>query len=174
LNLLSRKDEIFLQIAATLGSLSTCDRAFIGAVVTQEGRAICWGYNGAPPGLPHCDENYHGWARAFRVFARETGKKSWTKLEEEMWCQAFVADHGCRNSTHAEANALAAAAKQGISTDGGTLYVSQSPCLTCSRLIVAAGIVRVVYDTMYRDHSGIELLKTAGVEIDDRDQNRSR
>jgi dCMP deaminase len=140
---MTRKDLIFLEIADNLGSLSTCDRAYIGAVVTREGRCVCWGYNGAPPGLPHCDENEHGWA----------GRGG-----------SHITDRGCRNATHAEANALAAAAKQGISTDDGTLYVSQSPCLNCARLLIAAGIVRVVYGTMYRDTSGIDLLKTAGVE----------
>jgi deoxycytidylate deaminase len=57
----NRKDLIFLEIAGNLGSLSTCDRANIGAVITKEGRCVAWGYNGAPPGLPHCDENNHGW-----------------------------------------------------------------------------------------------------------------
>ena len=70
---------------------------------------------------------------------------------------------GCRNATHAEANALAFAARQGISTDGATLYVTVSPCLDCSRLLIAAGIVTVIYEEEYRDDRGIELLRRAGV-----------
>ena len=154
-----RKDLIFLEIADNLGSLSTCDRAFIGAVVTKEGRCVCWGYNGAPPGLPHCDENEHGWlAEAEAVW----GDVSESNVKVAV--HHALQEHGCKNSTHAEANALAAAAKQGISTDGGTLYVSQSPCLNCARLLIAAGIVRIVYGTMYRDESGLELLRKAKVQ----------
>src|SRR5262245_10390463 len=120
------KDQVFMEIAHNLGELSTCDRARIGAVVVREGRCVCWGYNGAPPGLPHCEENEHGWAG-----------------------MAEPCMEGCRNATHAEANALAFAARQGVSTDGGTLYVSQSPCLTCARLVIAAGITAVKYGKMY-------------------------
>src|SRR5262245_40962958 len=139
------KDQVFLEIAHTLGELSTCDRAHIGAVVTHEGRCVAWGYNGAPPGLPHCDENWHGWA------------------ESGTWKDRDLREFGCKNASHAEANAISFAARQGISTDNGTLYVSQSPCLTCSRLIIAAGIKRVVYGTMYRDQAGVKLLRAAGI-----------
>ena len=71
---------------------------------------------------------------------------------------------GCRNATHAEANALAFAARQGISTDGGTLYVTVSPCNVCARLLIAAGIVSVWYDEEYRDRRGLELLEEAGIK----------
>jgi dCMP deaminase len=137
------KVETFLMIAHTLGGLSTCDRAAIGAVITRQGRCIAWGYNGAPPGLPHCSQNNHGWD---------------TDLG--------VASHtGCRNATHAEANAIAFSARQGTSTEHTTLYVTQSPCLNCARLIIAAGIAEVVYATEYRDTAGIELLEQAGLLV---------
>jgi dCMP deaminase len=98
----------------------------------RDGRCVTWGYNGAPPGLPHCQH-----------------------LGDVM---------PCTNATHAEANALAFAARQGISTEGGTLYVTLSPCDVCARLLIAAGIERVVYEEEYRDPSGIELLTEAGVK----------
>lgn len=72
---------------------------------------------------------------------------------------------GCKNATHAEANALAYAARQGISTDGCTLYVTVSPCDTCSRLLIAAGIRRVVWHEEYRDPAGLNLLAEANVEL---------
>jgi len=142
------KDDVFLRIAQAIGTLSTCDRGAVGAVITMNGRAISWGFNGAPEGLPHCDENGHGWDHLpnYRYI-----------LPEDM--------PGCRNATHAEANAIAFAARQGISTDGGTLYVECSPCDTCARLLVAAGLRRVVFARAYRDSSGVELLEKAGVEI---------
>lgn len=161
----STKDKVFLEIAVTLGQLGTCDRAKVGAVITRGGRAISWGYNGAPPGMPHCDENKHGWwshltpddirnAPPEIVRAWEEG------AEEGLW------EQGCRNATHAEANAIAFAARQGISTDGGTLYVERSPCDTCARLCVAAGIARVVCFTMYRDDTGRQLLESAGIPVE--------
>ena len=139
------KDEVFLGIAWRVGTLGTCDRAEVGAVIVRDGRAISWGYNGAPPGAPHCDENDHGW--------------------DNVPIDNVYKGLGCRNATHAEANALAFAARQGISTDGATLYVTVSPCEVCSRLLIAAGIVRVCYDELYRDSTGLDLLDNSGVEI---------
>lgn len=55
------KDAVFLAIAGHLCNLGTCDRAYVGAVITRSGRCVSWGYNGAPPRAPHCDENNHGW-----------------------------------------------------------------------------------------------------------------
>lgn len=131
-----------MRVAEQLAALSTCDRKHVGAVIVKDGRAVSWGFNGAPPGQPHCSENNHGWAPKFKA-----------KVEEM----------GCRNATHAEANALAFAAKQGISTEGATCFVTLSPCDTCSRLLVAAGIVRIAYSEEYRnglgDIQGLEVVQ---------------
>jgi len=126
------KDQVFMAIAKNLASLGTCNRNYVGAVVIRQGRCITWGYNGAPPGLPHC---HH------------------------------IDDEPCTNATHAEANALAFAARQGISTEGATLYVTISPCDSCSRLLIAAGIETVIYEEEYRDTRGLELLRLAGVRV---------
>lgn len=147
-----QKDNVFLEIAALLGTLGTCDRAYVGAVVVKDGRCVTWGYNGAPSGLPHCDENDHGWRE---VFEPPSGQQKMQALEMM----------GCRNATHAEVNALAYAARQGISTEGGTLYVERSPCIDCARLLISAGISRVVYSVEYRDPAGVDLLRKAGVQV---------
>jgi dCMP deaminase len=65
---------------------------------------------------------------------------------------------------HAEANAILKVAKSTQSSEGATLYVTMSPCLECSKLIIQAGITRVVYSERYRDDSGLELLHRAGIE----------
>lgn len=127
------KDRVFLDIAVRLGELGTCSRARVGAVLTKEGRAISWGYNGAPPGVAHC-------------------------------VHLADSEEPCLVATHAEANAVSFAARQGISTEGGTLYVERSPCRSCAALIIAAGIERVVYAYPYRDDSGLFLLVEAGVD----------
>ena len=77
----------------------------------------------------------------------------------------MVSRFGCRNVIHAEANAVAFAARQGISTEGATLYVTVSPCQVCAQLLIAAGIVEVVFQEMYRDRTGIELLQEAGLIV---------
>ena len=67
---------------------------------------------------------------------------------------------------HAEANAITKVAKSGNSSHGATLYVTASPCIECSKLIIQAGIKRVVYKDEYRLNDGIDLLKRAGVEVE--------
>ena len=67
---------------------------------------------------------------------------------------------------HAEANAITKVAKSGNSSDGSTLYVTASPCLECAKLIIQAGIKRVVYKDEYRLTDGIDLLKRAGIEVE--------
>lgn len=150
------KHIIFMEMAQSLAKLGTCPRKAVGAIIVRDGRCISWGYNGAPAGLPHCEDNHHGWQLlpqdgvVIDPISRE-------EMEEEM-----IRNHGCRNATHAEANALAFAAKQGISTDKGELFVTVAPCDVCSKLLIAAGIRRVYYREEYRDPAGIELLKLAG------------
>jgi dCMP deaminase len=136
------REQALMMVAQVISQRGTCDRAQVGAVIARDGRPISFGYNGAPPGLPHCEENNHGWGG----------------LEEF----PHPGD-GCRNATHAEANALAFAARQGISTDGATLFVTVAPCDVCSRLLIAAGIRDVFYHEEYRDGRGLELLRSAGI-----------
>jgi dCMP deaminase len=157
------KDLIFLEMTQLLGQLGTCDRKAVGAIITRGGRCVSWGFNGAPPGLPHCDENRHGYKEEEQRWFSEPDGPSVERVTKrtELHLERF----GCRNATHAEANALAFAARQGISTDGGTLYVTVSPCEVCARLLIAAGIERVVYAEKYRDESGIMLLLEGGVEV---------
>lgn len=67
---------------------------------------------------------------------------------------------------HAEANAITKIARSNNNSDGATLYVTDEPCIECSKLIIQAGIRRVVYAREYRLHDGVELLKRAGIEIE--------
>ena len=67
---------------------------------------------------------------------------------------------------HAEANAITKIARSGNSSEGATLYVTTSPCIECSKLIIQAGITRVVFSEHYRLNDGIELLKEAGIKVD--------
>ena len=71
---------------------------------------------------------------------------------------------------HAEANAITKVAKSGNSSDGSTLYVTASPCLECSKLIIQSGIRRVVFRDSYRLTDGIDLLRRAGIEVEQLEQ----
>lgn len=144
-----RKIEAFMDVAVTIAQLGTCGRKQVGAVIIRNGRCISWGYNGAPPGLPHCSENMHGWDNG--TFPSPGPAHN-------------LRASGCCNATHAELNALAFAARQGISTDSAELFVTLSPCDTCARALIAAGISRIYYLEEYRDRSGIELLRGASIE----------
>jgi len=151
------KTLVFMQMAVLLSRLGTCPRKGVGAVIIRDGRCISWGYNGAPPGLPHCEDNEHGWVMIPQY------REAMDPEEAADMARLMLEEHGCRNATHAEANALSFAAKQGISTDMSTLFVTVSPCDTCSKLLIAAGIRRVYYQEEYRDPSGLEILRMANI-----------
>lgn len=151
------RNALLMDIASMVATRGTCDRKQVGAVIAREGRIISVGFNGAPPGLPHCDENHHGWDdKLIKTIDCQCGK---VHLVDE------PRERGCINATHAEANALAFAAKYGVSTDRAELFVTVSPCDTCARLLIAAGIVNVTCLEKYRDESGIELLSDAGITV---------
>ncbi|MBU4421525.1 cytidine/deoxycytidylate deaminase family protein [Candidatus Parcubacteria bacterium] len=131
-------DDYFMAIARIVATRSTCDRLRAGAVLVKNKRIISTGYNGSPPGLPHCDS--------------EAGH-----LMEEGHCVRTI---------HAEHNAiLQAATVAGQTTEGATLYALYSPCIHCCKYIVAAGIKRIVIETIYRNSQAIDYLKTAGLEV---------
>jgi dCMP deaminase len=174
------KRDVFMKVAIELSRLGTCPRKAVGAVLIRDGRAISWGFNGAPPGLPHCDKNGHGWGVYFHEegkpdlrtmipdFAEKAGLST-AELEHMPWDWRGGTDYlaslrGCRNATHAEANALAFAARQGISTDNSILFVTVAPCDVCAKLLIAAGVRRVYYEEEYRDPAGIELLRLASIK----------
>ncbi|MDP3970506.1 MAG: cytidine/deoxycytidylate deaminase family protein [bacterium] len=129
-------DKYFLDIANVVATRATCDRAHIGAVLVMNKYLISTGYNGAPHGLPHCDDAGH--------------------LMEN--------DH-CIRTTHAEQNAIIQAAVHGSSTKGATLYTTHSPCKICTKIILNAHIVRVVAQNFYRDDSIVEMFSQAGVKL---------
>lgn len=156
------KLQTFMAIASELSHLGTCNRKKVGAVIVKRGRCISWGYNGAPEGLPHCSENNHGWLGVTTEQQVAMLQGSGELVVGDSISEAVAKRFGCRNATHAEANALAFAARQGISTGSSTLFVTLSPCETCARLLIAAGVHTVHYLEEYRDRGGIELITHFG------------
>jgi len=129
-------DEYFMQIARTVATRATCPRASVGAVIVREHRILTTGYNGAPRGVAHCSE---------------------------VGC-TLVNDH-CARATHAEANAIVQAALHGVNISASTAYCTHQPCVNCSKLLISAGVRKIVYEVAYPDPIGQELLAEAGVAL---------
>jgi dCMP deaminase len=137
-------DVYFLDIAHFVATRSTCLRRHVGAVLVKEKRILTSGYNGAPSGLTHC---------------LELGC-----LREELKVPSGERHELCR-ALHAEQNAIIQAAVHGVAIKGSTLYATNQPCVICSKMIINAGIVRVVYDSGYPDEMSLEFMREAGIEL---------
>lgn len=133
---------------------STCSRAQVGAVFALDGRILVTGYNGAPSGMAHCDHPC------------DCGYPSEGGLlfdgEHLSNCATL---RPCTNAVHAEANAVAWAARHGVRLEGSELYTTYTPCLPCAQLLVNVGITRAYAGQPYRDPTGTKLLRSAGIEI---------
>jgi dCMP deaminase len=140
-------DEYFVEIAKVVGTRGTCDRGRNGAVLVKNKRILTTGYAGAPAGLPHCDEVGHMMA--------ETTDSNRNKSKH------------CVRTTHAEQNAITQAALHGVSTEGATMYTKLVPCFACAKMIINAGIERVVAEKDYHDSNLTkEFFKQAGVKLE--------
>ncbi|MCL2176935.1 MAG: cytidine/deoxycytidylate deaminase family protein [Firmicutes bacterium] len=146
--MINKWDKRFIEMAQLVGTWSSCfkrDRQ-MGAIVIKDKRILTTGYNGAPTNVKSCKER----DECIRV---KQGIKSGERHEI---CYAV----------HAETNAIVQAAKQGISLDGATLYVTHQPCSICTRIIINAGIVRVVYIHSYPDDWSNKLFAEAKVKVE--------
>lgn len=150
-------DKTQMETARLWALRSTCDRMHVGAVVSLGGRTIGSGYNGAPAGIEHCDHDisYQPTIQPVERWARRVSP-----------ILPVRSINGCRAAIHAETNAIAYAARHGVAVAGATLYTTLSPCYSCAQLLIAAGLHRVVYDREYRDKSGVEYLRTAGLIVE--------
>lgn len=136
----------FMELTEEVGSWASCLRRKVGAVIVRDKRVMTTGYNGAPAGIRSCIER----GKCLRI---ERNIESGTRAE---LCYA----------AHAEQNALIQAAKYGVNIDGATLYCTHQPCVICAKMIINAGIKRVVYKEGYPDEFSMELFKEAGTKIE--------
>jgi len=128
--------EYFMNIAEQVSTRSTCDRKHVGAVIVRDKTILSTGYNGSLRSAPHCDEIGHDM------------------------------DNGhCVRTVHAETNAVAQAAKNGVRIDDSEIYVTASPCLNCFKLITNCGIKTVYYKEFYRDERITEYAKQSGISL---------
>jgi len=138
-------DNRFMEMTEMIATWSSCykkDRN-IGAVIVRDKRILTTGYNGAPAGMPSCKER----GECLRIERNiESG-----------------AHHELCYAIHAEQNAIIQAAKLGLSIEGATLYCTHQPCVICSKMIINAGIKRVIYKNEYPDEFAVQLLNMASV-----------
>jgi dCMP deaminase len=129
-------DDYFMQITFEVARRSTCPRAAVGAVIVRDKRILTTGYNGAPSGLPHCTE-----------------------------AGCLMVNGHCVRTLHAEQNAIIQGALHGVDVSDSTMYVTHQPCLVCAKMIINAGIDRVVYAGEYPDEIACSFMEQAGVAL---------
>ena len=137
-------DEYFMGIAELSAQRSTCLRRQVGAVIVQDKHMVASGYNGAPRGLPHC---------------AELGC-----LREELCVPSGERHELCR-ALHAEQNAIIQAATSGMSIEGATIYITHQPCYICAKMIINAGIRKIMVKEGYPDEMAVKILDEAGLKI---------
>ena len=134
---------------------SYAERKKVGALIVKDNMIISDGYNGTPNGFENECET---WAPCGFSCTNLFDKDCEHCKEHKLVSKPYV--------LHAEANAITKIARSGNNSDGATLYVTDSPCIECSKLIIQAGIKRVVYSREYRLTDGIDLLQRAGVAVE--------
>ncbi len=140
-------DEYFMKIVEVVAERGTCDRGYPACLVVKDRQILTSGYAGSPAGTAHCSEAGH----EFHEVIEMDGTKS----------------KHCIRTVHAEQNAICQAAKHGVSIDGATMYVRMAPCYTCAKMIINAGIKRVVAKKEYHGSQRTRsIFEEAGVEYE--------
>lgn len=136
-------DAYFMQIATLVATRATCPRRSVGALIVRDRRILATGYNGAARGLPHCPPGG----------------------PEYDWPVGCMRAGHCIRTLHAEQNALLQAALIGVACEGADMYVTCQPCNGCAKMMINAGIRRVIYEGDYPDEFSKELFRDAGMEV---------
>ena len=141
-------------MAEIWGSNSYAIRKKVGCLIVKDGNIISDGYNGMPTGFENeCEVRVNCGQECTNLFDCDCSTCTSGRLKTKPYV------------LHAESNAIAKLARSTNNSEGSTLYVTLSPCIECAKLIIQSGIKRVVYKEEYRDTSGIELLKNAGIDV---------
>jgi dCMP deaminase len=129
------RESLYIKIAELFSQRSTCGRLKVGCAIIKDGRIICTGYNGS-------------------LKDSRMGDICNCNLEKP-----------CEKAIHAEANAISFAAQHGIPLKRSIMYVTHSPCIKCAEIIIQSGIIEVVYKELFRDNSGLLLLKANNITV---------
>lgn len=137
-------DQYFMQITADVAVRATCVKRKVGAILVCENRILSTGYNGTPKGFTHCDKK--GCLR--KKLAVPSGER-----------------HELCRGLHAEQNAIIQAAWHGVKIEGSTLYCTYQPCVICVKMMINAGIKRLVYSGNYPDKLAQEFLRASEIKV---------
>jgi len=136
--------EYFMQITRDVSERAICVKRKVGAIIVKDNHILSTGYNGAPKGFSHCTEN--------------------TCIRKQMEVPSGQRHELCRG-LHAEQNAIIQAAVHGVKIDGGTMYCNFQPCVICVKMMINAGIKKLVYSGGYPDELAAEMLKESKIEV---------
>ncbi|MBI5701333.1 dCMP deaminase family protein [Candidatus Saganbacteria bacterium] len=137
-------DEYFMKITKDVSTRATCVKRQVGAIVVKDNHMLASGYNGSPKGFEHCTEE--------------------TCIRKQMNVPSGQRHELCRG-LHAEQNSIIQAAVHGVKIDGSTMYCTYQPCVICVKMMVNAGIVRLVYEGGYPDELASQMLKESNMEV---------
>jgi len=129
-------DEYFLKVAMLVSERATCPRMHVGCVLVKEKQILATGYNGPIPGDGHCEDD-----------------------------GCLIVDNHCVRTNHAEINAITQCARHGVATAGAKAYVTNMPCTTCSKALIAAGIKEIIVFSDYHSTLATDFFKKANVPI---------
>lgn len=138
-------DHYFIDITHLVATRSTCLRRQVGALLVKNRNILATGYNGTPSGITHCED---------------VGC-----LRERLKVPSGERHELCRG-LHAEQNAIIQAARHGVNIDGATLYCTTMPCIICTKMLINAGIRRIVYEEGYADQLAREMVAEAQIAVD--------
>ncbi len=138
-------DDYFMEMAEVARKRSTCLRRAVGAIIVKDHRILATGYNGVPSGIEHCSSR--------------------GCLRDELGVPSGERHDLCRG-IHAEQNAIVQAAYLGVSIADATLYCTNQPCILCAKMIINAGIRRIVIKEGYPDERAEQMLQEAGIRIE--------
>jgi len=168
-------DEYFMNLCHVVSERSTCNRKHVGAIIVKDKRPIATGYNGSLQGLPHCDDPEEPKMICPRCgslpnsgtygsvsYCHCNFEESTVPIQRQLRKGGHEIENGhCVRTVHAEVNAIAQAAKLGISTESATIYINTFPCWNCFKTIVSAGITEIVYKDEYESSGAHRVNKTA-------------
>lgn len=153
---MNKWDKRFMNLTIAVSDWSSCyqDNRHVGAIIVKDNRVLTTGYNGAPSNVKSCVEKGECLRKKLNI--------------------ASGTRHELCYAVHAEQNAIIQAAKQGICIDGATLYCTHQPCVICAKMIINAGIKRVVYKEGYPDDFSLELFKECGLDIEKYEESEDK
>ena len=149
-------DTYYIKVAQICSENSKANKLKVGAIIVKDQQIISDGFNGTPSGFDNqCEDEKH------------------KKLDRGSLCSQEHCE-GCDNIElltrpevmHAESNAITKCAKYGKATLGSTIYITHTPCIECAKLIIQAGIKRVVYKNFYKSLAGVEILRKSGIIVE--------